>query len=97
MILDVPVVRRDYAKCGPQSVLTTEMVKRFGEICRQGMELKAEYTRLEGFGSMGSVRFGHEETRIIRLRIEKTYTYGALMSDRHFHSWEELAILNLKI
>ncbi|MBQ2558302.1 MAG: hypothetical protein II553_04760 [Lachnospiraceae bacterium] len=97
MMIDVPAVRRDYAKGGPQSVLTVKMVKQFGEICQPGMELKAEYTRIEGFGSMGSVCFGREETRIVRLRVEKKYRYGTLMSDRHFHSWEELAILNMKL
>lgn len=86
-----------YAKEGPKPVLNLNMVREFRDICRPGMELLGERVRFEGFGSLGAVRFGHEETSIVKMKIVKKYKYIALMDDGSCQRWADLALLNMNI
>lgn len=91
------VNKKTYATKGKEILLTLNMVRNFRDICQPGMELLGEQVRLEGFGSMGRVLFGHEERKIVKMRIVKKYPHIALMSDGGCQRWEDLALLNMNI
>lgn len=86
-----------YAVKGPEMRLDIRMVRRFRDICKEGMEVRAEQTRYNGFASDNVVHFGNEEVRIVRMAIRKKYLHIALMEDGHCQRWEDLALLNLDL
>ena len=86
-----------YIKSGPEPRLTMHDVRRFAEICKDGMELMAPATRLEGFGCGEETPYGREIERVVRMRIVKKYGHVALMSDGHCQRWEDLAICNMNL
>ena len=93
----VPYQSVPYAGRNPKARLDLWMVRRFRDICREGMEVRAEEIRFNGFGSENVVHFGNEERRIVRMVIVKKYPHVALMADGHCQRWEDLALLNLDL